>query len=84
MTSSPGGDRYLEARAHEVAFDHGSLVVSLVDGRVLEIPLSWFPSLSNASEDQRERWILIGDGVGIHWEELDEDLSVPALLGCQL
>ena len=54
--------------------------VRLLDGREISVPLEWFPRLRNASEKQRRHWRLIGTGVGIHWPELDEDLSIPALL----
>jgi hypothetical protein len=56
------------------------LYVDLTDGRVIGVPLEWFPSLRDASLDQLNNWRLIGPGVGIHWEELDEDLSVEGLL----
>ena len=56
------------------------LVVSLVDGRKIVVPLAWFPRLLHATEAQRNGWELLGDGVGIHWDEIDEDLSVAGLL----
>jgi hypothetical protein len=56
------------------------LRVILVDGREIAAPLAWFPRLEKATEAQRGKWRLIGGGVGIHWEDLDEDISVPALL----
>jgi len=56
--------------------------VRLSDGREISVPLEWFPRLRDASEEQRKHWRLIGKGVGIHWEELDEDISVEALLRC--
>jgi hypothetical protein len=56
------------------------MVVYLEDGRSLSVPLEWFPSLRDGSEAARANWRLIGRGVGIHWEELDEDLSVRGLL----
>ena len=54
--------------------------VSLLDGRCLSVPLVWFPWLHAASPEQRDHWELIGQGIGIHWPELDEDLSVTGLL----
>jgi hypothetical protein len=54
--------------------------VQLSDGREIAIPLEWFPSLRNATDEQRNKWRLIGKGTGIHWEELDEDISVEGLL----
>lgn len=58
------------------------LRVSLSDGRKIVVPLEWFPRLRDASAEQRGHWRLIGRGVGIRWEELDEDISVAGLLRC--
>jgi hypothetical protein len=68
------------ARAMAVEVTEDDLVVSLVDGRKIAVPLAWFPRLLHATEAQRSRWELLGDGVGIHWDEIDEDLSVAGLL----
>jgi hypothetical protein len=57
------------------------LHVQLSDGREISTPLDWFPKLRNATPEQRSHWKLIGKGVGIHWDDLDEDLSVAGLLG---
>jgi len=57
------------------------LRVLLTDGREISTPLEWFPKLRNATAEQRAHWTLIGKGVGIHWDDLDEDLSVAGLLG---
>lgn len=70
----------LEARASRVWSDENFLWVLLQDGRELAVPLSYFPRLLKASPAQRQRCELSGGGLGIHWEELDEDLSVPGLL----
>jgi hypothetical protein len=70
-----------DARARTVEFGPTTLVVHLEDGRSLSAPLEWFPRLRDASPEQRENWRLIGQGVGINWPDLDEDLSVGALLG---
>jgi hypothetical protein len=56
------------------------LTVFLADGRSVSAPLVWFPRLLNATTEQRKRWQLIGDGEGIHWPDVDEDLSVAGLL----
>jgi hypothetical protein len=56
------------------------MVVSLSDGRKISIPLVWFPRLANATKGKLENYELLGDGEGIHWPELDEDLSVAGLL----
>ncbi|MFN0072748.1 MAG: DUF2442 domain-containing protein [Chloroflexota bacterium] len=69
------------ARARAVEFAPDLLVIHLQDGRSLSVPLEWFPRLRDAQRDQRERWELLGTGSGIHWPELDEDISVAGLLG---
>ena len=56
------------------------LVVILADGRELAAPLAWFPRLLEATVDQRRNWRLIGGGHGIHWPDVDEDISVASLL----
>lgn len=70
----------LEARAVKVWFDKNSVWVSLQDGRQLAVPLSYFPRLLKATPKQRRKYELSGGGLGIHWDELDEDISVPGLL----
>jgi hypothetical protein len=64
--------------AKSVRFDESSMWVELTDGRTLSIPLAWFPRLLHATPEQRQRFELSIDG--IHWEELDEDISVDGLL----
>ena len=71
----------LEARAVALRFTADRLIVQLADGREITAPLVWFPRLAHATGDQRADWRLMGGGAGIHWEALDEDLSVPTLLG---
>jgi len=66
--------------ATHVAFAGLLLCVTLADGRTISAPLEWFPRLRDATEAQRKNWRLIGGGVGIHWEDLDEDVSVAGLL----
>ena len=66
--------------ANSVNIDADSLVVGLIDGRTISVPLAWFPSLSSASLSQLKEWEILGDGEGIHWPQLDEDLSVSGLL----
>ena len=56
------------------------LIVILADGRELAAPLAWFPRLVEATDDQRRNWRFIGGGHGIHWPEVDEDVSVASLL----
>ena len=66
--------------AQNIQFTDSELIVTLLDGRVIHIPIAWFPTLANATEKQRANWKLLGEGDGIHWPELDEDLSVAGLL----
>ncbi len=57
-----------------------ALAVDLSDGRSIMVPLAWYPRLMHATDSERENWRLIGNGYGIHWEDLDEDISVEGLL----
>jgi hypothetical protein len=57
------------------------MAIALEDGRRLLVPLAWFPRLLEASAEQRKNWRLIGGGTGVHWPDLDEDISVENLLG---
>ena len=66
--------------ATEVETSDDELVVSLADGRRISVPLAWFPRLLNASADERAQFRLIGQGEGIHWPRIDEDVSVNGLL----
>lgn len=69
-----------EARAQNVALTEDTITVDLVDGRTISVPLAWYPRLSHGSIAQRENWRLIGEGEGIHWPDLDEDISVENLV----
>jgi len=69
-----------DATAIDVAVKDDRLVVILADGRELAAPLTWFPRLLDATEEQRSNWRLIGRGHGIHWPDIDEDISVASLL----
>jgi hypothetical protein len=71
----------LNAQALNVEFIDASIRVILDDGREISAPLAWFPRLRDASDTQRANWRLIGRGEGVHWPDLDEDVSVNALLG---
>jgi hypothetical protein len=64
----------------DVTVSQDTLTVELSDGRTLSVPLAWYPRLSHASAAERKHWRLIGRGVGIHWEDIDEDISVEGLL----
>lgn len=66
--------------AVSISFSDDALHVRLSDGREVSVPLEWFPRLRNATPEQRENWRLIARGVGIHWEDIDEDVAVATLL----
>ena len=66
--------------ARDVRFDREMMHVRLMDGRIISVPLDWFPRLKKAKQAEREKYRLIGGGIGIHWPDLDEDISVEALL----
>ena len=68
------------AQAQDVTLSDESLTVELVDGRSVSIPLAWYPRLTHATSTERKNWRLIGRGEGIHWPDLDEDISVEGLL----
>ena len=68
------------AAAQNVRVTDRALVVELRDGRVVSVPLAWYPRLAEGSTRERGRWELLGPGIGIHWPDLDEDISVDGLL----
>ncbi len=70
----------VEPFAADVSFTADDLVVRLVDGRQVSVPLGWFPRLLQATSEQRGNWKLIGNGIGIHWPLIDEDISVATML----
>jgi Protein of unknown function (DUF2442) len=69
-----------DLRVKAVSLDGDRLSVELMDGRAISVPLVWFPRLANATPDQRLNWELAGGGYGIHWPEIDEDLSTEGML----
>jgi hypothetical protein len=69
-----------DIRVKGVAIGDDELCVSLMDGRRIAVPLAWFPRLANATPAQREHWEVAGGGYGLHWPEIDEDLSTEGLL----
>ncbi len=69
-----------DERVEAVRFTRHSLVVDLMDGRSISVPLSWYPRLMKATSKQRSSWEICGGGYGIHWPEIDEDLSTEGLL----
>src|SRR5947208_5110521 len=68
------------ALAKGVEFDDAMMQVRFTDGRVLCVPLAWFPLLRQATPEQRARYEIGGGGIGLHWPELDEDLSIAGLM----
>lgn len=70
----------VDANAVDVKVTDDQLLVVLADGRELAAPLAWFPRLTEATAAQRRNWRLIGRGQGIHWPDVDEDISVVSLL----
>jgi len=66
--------------AQNVQVTDDALIVDLSDGRTVSVPLAWFPRLLHGTSGERNKWRLIGDGEGIHWPDLDEDISVENLI----
>ena len=69
-----------DATAQSLSVGEDSLVVDLADGRTITVPLAWFPRLAHGTDKERANWRLIGGGEGVHWPDLDEDISVASLL----
>ena len=80
MSTSPLPSDITEARAQTVTVTADTLVVDLVDGRTISVPVAWYPRLAHGTSAERAHWRFIGEGEGIHWPELDEDLSIEGLL----
>jgi hypothetical protein len=70
----------VSALAKNVAFDEDMMQVTFADGRVLSVPLVWFPTLHKATPEQRQQYEIGGGGVSLHWPKLDEDLSIAGLM----
>jgi hypothetical protein len=70
----------VDARAQKIWFDNDNIWIMFTDGRQLSVPLSYFPRLKHAEQEQREKYEISGGGTGLHWDDLDEDISVPNLL----
>jgi hypothetical protein len=71
------------AQATDVSIDDVEIAVDLIDGRTIIVPLVWYPRLVHGTGKERKNWRLIGQGEGIHWPDLDEDISVQNLLAGQ-
>src|ERR1051326_3271908 len=69
-----------DTRVRGVHIDEDRLTVELMDGRSIAVPLAWYPRLLSATAKQRQRWEIAGGGYGIHWPDIDEDLSTDGLL----
>jgi len=67
-------------KAVDVKFTENALQCTLADGREISAPLEWFPRLRDATSTQRSSWRLIGNGIGVHWPDIDEDIAVKTLL----
>jgi Protein of unknown function (DUF2442) len=74
--SAPASD----VRVQSVDIDDEQLTVALVDGRTISVPLAWYPRLLNATPEQRRNYEIAGGGYGLHWPDVDEDLSTEGLL----
>jgi hypothetical protein len=72
--------RIADERVADVRCDDASLIVDLADGRMISVPLAWYPRLLDATPKQRANWKKCGGGYGIHWPDIDEDLSTEGLL----
>ncbi|HZG09538.1 MAG TPA: DUF2442 domain-containing protein [Allosphingosinicella sp.] len=72
--------RHADERVAGVSFDADRLIVDLMDGRTILVPLAWYPRLHKATPEQRTRWEIAGGGYGIHWPDVDEDLSTEGML----
>ena len=70
----------VDERVKAVRFTEDTISVDLMDGRSITVPLVWYPSLLNASPEQLNHWEICGGGYGIHWPDLDEDLSTEGML----
>ena len=70
----------IDVDAQSVRVTDDELTVELTDGRTISVPIAWYPRLSHGTPEERNHWKLLGGGSGIHWEELDEDIRVGALL----
>ena len=80
MSTSPLQSDLAEARAQRVSVTEDTLTVELVDGRTVAVPVTWYPRIAHGSLAERGNWRLVGEGEGIHWPDLDEDISIEGLL----
>ena len=78
MTTS--ANEFAGPAASHVSVTDATIDVELTDGRSLSVPVSWYPRLEHATQGERDNWTLTGSGLGIHWLDIDEDISVAALV----
>jgi hypothetical protein len=69
-----------EVRIRDIAVTEDTITAQLMDGRTISVPLSWSWRLSEATAEQRDNWKIIGDGIGVHWPDIDEDVSAEGML----
>jgi hypothetical protein len=74
------GQINIDTRVKAVLIDDDRIAVELMDGREIAVPLVWYPRLADATKEQRSHWRIAGGGYGIHWPDIDEDLSTDGLL----
>ena len=77
---STSANEIIRPCATNVDISENTINIELYDGRSLSVPLSWYPRLEHASPEERNTWELIGSGLGIHWPEIDEDVSIEAVI----
>jgi hypothetical protein len=77
---SSSGIEYRDALAQSIEVNDEALIAELADGRTITVPIAWFPRLAHGTPQERANWRLIAAGQGIHWPDLDEDISVDSLL----
>ena len=80
MAISPSPIDIGHPRAKGISVTEDTLVVELMDGRTLTVPVMWYPRLANGCSTERANWRLIGEGEGVHWPDLDEDISIEGVL----
>jgi len=68
------------AKAQDVVVADDTLTVDLADGRTISVPLAWYPRLLHGTPEERNHWRLIGNGEGVHWPDLDEDISIEGIV----
>lgn len=72
--------RQYEPRLYKISITEDEIIAFLVDGRTISVPLAWSWRLSDATPEQRQNYEIIGDGLGVHWPDIDEDISVEGML----